>query len=148
MKISKICNRNNMRCFNQNYINKNFKSAFNCSSYEKLKLSPIRAIDIGNNYFSNINPKRKKILLTLLNSYIKSNNSDSELQKAFDIFYRGNYEEKIIEKVEEREIDISESICKHIYNFFVFERISTTYSRFDYMDYQSIIDFYRTFKDK
>ena len=56
---------------NQNENNLNF--IFSTKQEKKiLKTSLIRELDIGKNYFSHINPRRKKLLTTLLNSYIKA----------------------------------------------------------------------------
>ena len=43
-----------------------------------LKTSEIRKLDIGSNYFKNTLPKRKKILITLLDSYFSSLQNDEE----------------------------------------------------------------------
>ena len=47
-----------------------------------LKTSLIRELDIGKNYFSHINPRRKKLLTTLLNSYIKFMDSVSSVPES------------------------------------------------------------------
>lgn len=109
-----------------------------------IKSSPIRTLDIGKNYFSHINPKRKKILMTLLNSYLKALTSEevTEFELALDIFYKGTLYGKKISDLEDKEMNISAGICWHINTLFFFERTATSYCRFEYMDYHNVIEIF------
>ena len=76
-----------------------------------LKTSLIRELDIGKNYFSHINPRRKKLLTTLLNSYIKAlkkTEEVTELITALDLYFKNSSGGKKFEDLEDKELNFSE----------------------------------------
>ena len=107
-----------------------------------LKKSKIRAFDIGKNYFSLINPRRKKYLSTLLDSYCKNenNNNDVHLEQALDIFFKSTFKGRNIKDIKDNDLDLPLPIINHLYFFTIFDRISSQLSRKDYLFYQTIID--------
>jgi hypothetical protein len=110
---------------------------------KNLKTSLIRELDIGKNYFSQINPRRKKLLTTLLNSYVNALNKTNEIKDfviALDLYFKNLSNGKKFADLEDKELDFSEETLMHLNNLFSFDRYSTTYCRYEYMDYQIIIE--------
>lgn len=112
-------------------------------AHKVLKTSLIRGLDIGKNYFAQINPRRKKLLTTLINSYLKALKSQDEINEfsiALDLFYKGMSNGKKFIDLEDKELDFSTGTFWHLNSLFNLERFATSYCRFEYMDYPSIID--------
>jgi len=123
------------------------KPSFYSLTYQiNLKRSRIRAFDIGKNYFSLINPRRKKYLITLLDSYCKNsqNNNDADLENALDIYFKGMHKGKNISDIKSTDMDLPINVINHLYLFTVFDRISSQLSRKDYLNYQAIIDMFES----
>jgi hypothetical protein len=129
---------------NGNSITKNAKlkpylpSKDDCPS---IHVSKIRSLDIGKNYFSKINPKRRKYLITLLNSYTKvfSEEECFELEDALDIYFNNNYNGKPIIDLKDDKLNLSLHIINHLYFLMVLDRLSSSYARYDFTDYHLII---------
>lgn len=54
-----------------------------------MKSSRIRYLDIGNNYFSNLNPRTKKNIINLLDAYINNLTNDGieDFETALKIYF-------------------------------------------------------------
>lgn len=118
------------------------KTSTSKTKYKGLYISDIRRLNIGNNYFRHINPKRKKILMTLLNSYIKNFKSekfDGEIKQAFDLFYNNKINGKNFQDATGSEYELSETLLWHLEVIMLMERISSQYSRFEFLEYDKII---------
>lgn len=131
------------------YTSDNLKSSKSLiEDFEKIKaellfVSPIRVLNIGYNYFRHVNPKRKKILMTLLNSYIKQfseNEKHLEIKKALDLFYNKEINSTTIKKFEEKEMNLSEELLWHLNMIIIMERIASQYSRWEFLEYDKIIN--------
>ena len=103
--------------------------------------SKIRSLDIGKNYFSKINPKRRKYLITLLNSYTKSFPEEEclDLEDALDIYFNNHYNGRHIDELKDNKLDLSIHIVNHLYFLMVLDRLSSSYARYDFTDYHLII---------
>jgi len=129
--------KNNINLYNLNL------EELNTDKKGFLKTSLIRGLDIGKNYFSQINPRRKKILMTLINSYIKALKTESEIknfQSALDLYYKDMSDGKKFFDLEDKELDFPTSTLWHLNSLFCLDRFATSYCRFEYMDYPSIIE--------
>jgi hypothetical protein len=106
-----------------------------------IQVSKIRSLDIGKNYFSKINPKRRKYLITLLNSYTKSFPEEDcfELEDALDIYFNNHFNGKPICELKDEKLNLSLHIINHLYFLMVIDRLSSSYSRYDFTDYHLII---------
>ena len=62
----------NLKTIERSALNKSEEFNFENKNKGELSSSPIRILNIGKNYFRHINPRRKKILMTLLNAYLKT----------------------------------------------------------------------------
>ena len=135
---------------NQNENNLNF--IFSTKQEKKiLKTSLIRELDIGKNYFSHINPRRKKLLTTLLNSYIKAlkkTEEVTELITALDLYFKNSSGGKKFEDLEDKELNFSEGTLMHLNNLFSFDRYATSYCRYEYLDYQIMIEKFNSIEAK
>ena len=108
-------------------------------------------MDIGKNYFSHINPRRKKLLTTLLNSYIKAlkkTEEVTELITALDLYFKNSSGGKKFEDLEDKELNFSEGTLMHLNNLFSFDRYATSYCRYEYMDYQIMIEKFNSIEAK
>lgn len=151
---------------NQNYLANLLKKPFSFSTSKSylnfiesnnekriLKNSLIRELDIGKNYFSHINPRRKKLLTTLLNSYVKALNKVSkenevnEFVIALDLYYKNSIGGKKFEDLEDKELNFSEGTLMHLNNLFSFDRYATSYCRYEYMDYQIMIEDFNSIEE-
>lgn len=113
-----------------------------CSvNHKELAISPVRKLNIGYNYFRHVNPKRKKLLETLLNSYIKVLNSEEmvDFKNALDIFYNNEYLGVNIQNVLNRELDFPDSLVWHLFSIMIMDRLASQYSRFEYMEYDQLM---------
>jgi hypothetical protein len=106
-----------------------------------IQVSKIRSLDIGKNYFSKINPKRRKYLITLLNSYTKwfPDESCLELEDALDIYFNNNYNAKPICDMKDDKLNLTMQVINHLYFLMVLDRLSSSYARYDFTDYHLII---------
>jgi hypothetical protein len=119
---------------------------FKIQNEKKIRTSLIRSIDIGQNYFRFISPKRKKMIYTLLNSYLRvltdrDANSSTNFKIAMDLFYNGHLNGKSLENISIRDsdLDLSSEIIWHLHILIVFDRLATQYCRYEFMDYHQII---------
>jgi len=113
---------------------------------KSLKTSLIRSLDIGQNFFRYVSPKRKKLLMTFLNSYLKV---ISEREKAcldnfkiaLEIFYDGKLYNRNLDNssIKDPELDLSREILWHLHSLIIFDRLATQYCRYEYMDYHQFI---------
>jgi hypothetical protein len=120
-------------------ISKNLITQLEKIKGENLSTSPIRLLDVGKNYFKHVNTRRKKILMTLLNSYIKQFKDESEyseLKKALDLFYLEGKSSIDLES----EADLSECLLWHLNMIMIMERMASQYSRYEFMEYDKIIN--------
>jgi len=155
LEIPKIIDSNKERNLNinifpisenkENSSNLNYFTLFDDVIHEKkvLKSSLIRELDIGKNYFCQINPRRKRILTTLINSYIKALKTKSEIENfvdALDLYYKGMSKGKKFSDLEDKEFDFPTNTLWHINSLFCLDRFATSYCRFEYLDYPSIIE--------
>ncbi|CAK56127.1 unnamed protein product (macronuclear) [Paramecium tetraurelia] len=109
-----------------------------------LEQSPIRLMDLGNNYFRHINPRKKKTMLQLLDAYV-DNLTESEIkefQNALSIYFDNSYEGKDLEELNYEEKDLPEQILWHLYSLMIFDRISSQYARYEYLDQFRIIEYF------
>ncbi len=143
--MSEVYNQN--LNFSQTKIDLNHLEEIVQKQTEKtLKTSSIRSLDIGQNYFRYTSPKRKKLLMTLLNSYLQVI-SESEthcldnFKIALEIFYNGKLRNKNLEisSIQDKDLDLSREILWHLHSLIIFDRLATQYSRYEYMDYHQFI---------
>jgi len=117
-----------------------------------LKRSEIKKLDIGHNYFKNTLPKRKKLLVTLFDSYLSSLPNEEErnhFRESIDLFYNLTYKGKNFDELEDKDLDLPKSVCWHLYTLILLERIASQYSRYDYLEYHPILKTYNNLpKDK
>lgn len=108
----------------------------------QLKRSRIRELDIGRNYFALINPRRKRYLITLLDSYTKNPNTKNgqDLEDALELFFKLRYKGKPLSEIKDQELDLSLGMIHHLYAFMIFDRLSSQITRKDYLDHQVLID--------
>jgi hypothetical protein len=106
-----------------------------------INISRIRSLDVGKNYFSKIDPKRRKYLITLLNSYSKIIPEDdlNEFEAALDIYFNNQHEGKCVTDLREEKLNLSMIIIQHLYFLMTLDRLSSQYARYDYLDYHTII---------
>lgn len=115
------------------------RNPFRMFSDIRIKSSSIRILDIGKNYFKFTNPRKRKYLLTLLESYYnqleKKNLSKQIFEKSLDFYYLGESDLNCInkEKIANKEF-LNNLLC-----ITIFERLSNSMSRVDYTDYHSMI---------
>jgi hypothetical protein len=114
------------------------------SSSNEISLPPIRLLNIGHNYFRHINPRRKKILMILLNSYVKifkTAEERTEVERALDIFYshQRSSQSRTSTMIDLEEIEYPDSLLWHLNVIIQMERISSQYSRFEFLEYDKII---------
>ena len=125
-----------------------WESKFNINR-KTIKTSSIRSLDIGNNFFRFTNPRKKKILVTLYNSYIdvlqdmdihnRSSKSLESFYSALNLFYNNKMNNKEFSTLSRQELDLEEDILNHIYSITMLEKLSNQFSRIDYTDYHHII---------
>lgn len=109
---------------------------------KELFTSTIRSLNIGKNYFRYVNPRRKKILLTLMNSYIKQfedKQIQNEIIVVLDLFYNNELNGKKFNELNPEELEFSESILWHLNSIVILDRIASQYSRFEFTEYDQII---------
>jgi hypothetical protein len=114
------------------------------SSTNEFSLPTIRMLNIAHNYFRHINPRRKKILMILLNSYIKifkTEEDRAEVERALDIFYsnQGCSQSQICNLIDLEDKEYPDSLLWHLNVIIQMERISSQYSRFEFLEYDKII---------
>ena len=98
-------------------------------------------MDIGKNYFKNINPRKKKTLITLLDSYI-SNLKEQDLQTfsiGLEIYFDNKIDGTNIDNIQGKQLDLDESVLWHLYSLMVFDRIGNHIARFEYLEQYQII---------
>ena len=158
MKKTAICsnfgynfteNKKNFSNLNQKNSHKKLdqlEEIFKIQNEKKIKTSLIRTIDIGQNYFRFISPKRKKMLSTLLNSYLRvltdrDINSSKNFKVAMDIFYNGQMDGLSLENISIKDpiMDLSKEIIWHLHILMIFDRLATQYCNYEFMDYHQII---------
>jgi DNA-binding ferritin-like protein (Dps family) len=117
---------------------------FPTNNQTELSTSPLRVYNIGKNYFRYINPKRKKILMTLLNSYIKqfqTKESQEEMTTVLDLFYNGEYKGKKFSSLASEDFEyFSESILWHLNALIILDRIASQYTRYEFFEYDQVIN--------
>lgn len=125
---------------------KQIEEIFNIQNEKTLKTSHIRSLDIGQNYFRYTSPKRKKLLMTLLNSYLKviseyEAHCLDNFKIALEIFYNGIVNGTNLEvlNIDNPNLDLSREILWHLHSLIIFDRLATQYCRFEYMDYHQYI---------
>ncbi len=113
---------------------------------KSLKTSLIRSLDIGQNYFRNVSPKRKKLIMTFLNSYLRVISQREKacldnFKNALEIFYNGKLNKQSLENssIKDPNLDLSREVLWHLHSLIVFDRIATQYCRYEYMDYHQFI---------
>ncbi|CAD8187325.1 unnamed protein product [Paramecium pentaurelia] len=117
-----------------------------------LEQSRIRFIDLGiqikidqqYNYFRHINPRKKKTILQILDAYIDNLAQEETklLQDALSIYFDNTYQGKEMENLICGEKDQPEPLLCHIYSFMIFDRLSSHYARYEYLDQFKIIEYF------
>ncbi|CAD8127197.1 unnamed protein product [Paramecium sonneborni] len=109
-----------------------------------LEQSPIRLMDLGNNYFRHINPRKKKTMLQLLDAYVDNLTEDETnlFQDALSIYFDNTYQGKDMEDLTCEEKDLPEPLFWHIYSLMIFDRLSSHYARYEYLDQFRIIEYF------
>ena len=136
----------NIRLSYGNYIKRKFsdilkeKMAFT-NNEPPLKTLNIRRVDIGRNYFMNIQPKRKKTLMILLESYLQnlSQIEEKEFEVALELFFKNEYQGKPIDISTNSHLCLSDDLYWYLYVLTTIDNMATQYARFDYLEYHSTI---------
>ena len=100
------------------------------NSIKKLRLSKIKQLDVGKNYFANCNPRSRNYLFVLLDAYA-SNLSDSELygfQDALDIFYLNEKNSKPLSSYSIADLDLDIVTIQHLSLLNIINRVVTMFS--------------------
>lgn len=111
-------------------------------AYPPLSVSNIRKLNVGYNYFRYINPNRKKVLCTLLNSYseqFKEEEASRDFKSALDLFYNEHLEGVTFSDAIYKEFNLNETILWHLYSIMVLDRTASQYSRFEFMQYDQLM---------
>ncbi|CAD8136144.1 unnamed protein product [Paramecium pentaurelia] len=113
-----------------------------------LEQSPIRLMYLGNNYFNIQILKRKRLCFNY--QMLMLNLSETEIkdfQNAQFIYFDNSYEGKDLDELNNEEKDLPEQILWHLYSLMIFDRISSQYARYEYLDQFRIIEYFDK-KDK
>lgn len=138
-----FCRKVSLTTYDYSNFKEQRQTQFPYQTSAKLNRSPLRLLNIGNNYFRYTNPRRKKILMILLNSYLKqfigSPVCENEFKKALDLFYNMEYQGKKIECTDNCNIEFDQNLLWHLNVFTRLECVAFQYSRFEFLEYDDII---------
>lgn len=109
-----------------------------------LEPSPIRIMDLGNNYFRHINPRKKKTMLQIMDAYVENLNAEDRqaFEKTLPIYFDNRFQGQDIDAIED--LDLDESILWHLYSLMIFDRISSHYARYEYLDHFKHIEYFNS----
>jgi hypothetical protein len=124
----------------QQEIDPNLPLELNTKIRGELSTSHIRLLNIGKNYFRHINPRRKKILMDLLNSYFKQFEEKEEILTVLDLYYNNDNKGNKFSDLNTDDMEFSESILWHLHSLIILDRIASQYSRYEFMEYDQIIN--------